>query len=287
MDELSTNLQNRIRVTPPFDLEKTIKCGQLFRFLHCGKKYYLPFRESVIEVEQEGNDVLYSVHGKELQENDIRKIFGLNDNIKEIDAYLINRVSGIKEILNYSSGLRIMSLPPYETTISFIFSIQSSIPLIKKRLDTLARIGGASIFINSREVFLFPASNILRGLSQREIGSLRLGFRERFFLDFIREYEEGFFEKLQYLDYKAKRKELMKIKGVGEKVAECIMLFSMGELSAFPVDRWVRRGMEICFGVKGTTKGLTEKGREIFGDFAGYAQEYLYYYMRSKNKRGE
>ena len=275
-----TNLQGSIEVEGSFSLEKTLHCGQVFRFYFKEGKFFLPYLNSVLVSEDKFNKILYSISGDFLSETEVKKILGLNHNIGKINSYLVEKLPSFRKIVEFSSGLRIMSLPPYETAISFIFSIQSSIPVIKKRLNTLSEYIGRHIEIEGKKFYFFPKSHDLKNLSKKEISSLRLGFREKFLVEFIENYDENFFEGLRLLSYDVKRKELLKIKGVGEKVAQCILLFSLDELSAFPVDVWIKRGMKILLSKTGTGQKLTKEGREIFGEFAGYAQGYMYYFLR-------
>ena len=275
-----TNLQGSIEVEGSFSLEKTLHCGQVFRFYFKEGKIFLPYLNSLIKLEEKSSTIYYSVFGEALSDLQIKKILGLNHSINKINSYLAKRDPRFKIVIEFANGLRIMSLPPYETAISFIFSIQSSIPVIKKRLNTLSEYAGHCIEIGGEKFHLFPKSSDLKSLSKKEISLLKLGFREKFFAEFIKKYDETFFENLKQLNYEEKRKELLKIKGIGEKVGQCILLFSLDELSAFPVDVWIKRGMKYFFNEVGTERKLSETGRKIFGEFAGYAQEYMYYFLR-------
>jgi len=273
-------LQGNIESQKTFSLEKTLHCGQVFRFYFKREKFFLPFLNSILILEEKDKKIFYSVSGDTLSESEIKKILGLNHNVDMINSYLVERSPVYKKIIEFSNGLRIMSLPPYEVAISFIFSIQSSIPVIKKRLNTLSEYIGSGTEIEGDKFYFFPKSRDLKNLSRKEISSFKLGFREKFFVEFIENYDETFFENLKQLDYEEKRKKLLRIKGVGEKVAQCILLFSLDELSAFPVDVWIKRGMKSLFNKIGTERKLAEEGRKIFGEYAGYAQEYMYYFLR-------
>ena len=173
---------------------------------------------------------------------------------------------------------------PYETTISFLFSIQNSIPVIKRRLNLLSEIVGEGIRVDGKMYYFFPGSEALKNLDAQSVRKLHLGFREKWFVDFVQNYDETFFERILRKSFEEKEKKLLNIKGVGKKVAHCILLFSMNELSAFPVDVWIKRGMYELFEVKGSSKKITETGRGMFGKYAGYAQEYLFYYLRNYSK---
>ena len=273
-------MQNSLTVKD-FSLRKTLLCGQTFRIFEEGNDFVVPFKRSVLRLSQTENKLYYSLYGEPLSEQELKRFLGLNDDIELINRELSEKAKNFSEVIQYGKGLRIMRQDPYETTISFLFSIQSSIPVIKKRLNLLSGMGGEKVETEDKTYYLFPESKVLKRMSKKEIKRLHLGFREEWFLEFIQKYDEAFFRNLSKKGFKEKEKALLNIKGIGIKVANCILLFSMNEPSAFPADVWIKRGMEKLFNIKGSSKKVTEAGRELFGRFAGYAQEYMYYYIRS------
>jgi len=276
----------KINLPQGFSLERTLTCGQTFRVLKKGDVFLYQNGGSVLALKQEGNSLSFESFGKETSEDSVKSLLGLNDDFALINSEL-SAVKGFSGVIDKTLGISIMRQNPFETTISFMFSVQSAIPLIRKRLNSLSEIAGVPIETTYGKFYLFPSSSSLRQLSDSEIKSLRLGFREKWFKEFIMSYNEEKIMKIADMPFEEKEKELLKIKGVGIKVAHCIMLFSMNELSAFPVDVWIKRGMESLFGITGTTQKVTREGRKLFGRFAGYAQEYIYYYMRKIAKEGE
>jgi len=274
-----TNWQ-KISLPKNFSLERTLTCGQTFRITEKGGTFIYVRGQSVIALRTEKDGLLFSVYGENISKEKLKEILGINDDIERINRELIKRVPQFAKVIDDTLGIRIMRQEPFETAISFIFSVQSAIPLIRRRLDALAKIAGKEIETPFGTFNLFPASSALKSLSKEEIKSLKLGFREKWFEEFTEKYDEKKMNVIAKLPFEEKEKALLKIKGVGIKVAHCIMLFSMNELSAFPVDVWIKRGMEKLFGIKGTTQKITKEGRNLFGPFAGYAQEYIYFYMR-------
>lgn len=275
-------MQSKIPVSH-FSLERTLKCGQTFRVFEKDGWFLYPYGNSVLALKQSENTLEYKVFGAPLSEEAVRNLLGLNDDIEKINSELAQRVSGFAKVIDKTLGIRIMRQIPFETTVSFMFSVQSAIPLIRRRLNVLSELAGEKIDTPFGAFYTFPKSENLRRLSDSEIQSLKLGFREKWFREFIELYDENKLTEVSRMPFSEKEHALLKIKGVGIKVAHCIMLFSMNELSAFPVDVWIKRGMEELFSVKGTTKKVTEEGRKMFGKYAGYAQEYIYYYTRKKH----
>ena len=281
----SLNLQNSFSLeVNNFSLEKTFNCGQTFRFFKEGDLYYYPYKNSLIAIKETplANHVQLDIKtfGQTIPKEEFADIFGLNHNIEDINNRIIRIAPQLEEAVSYANGIRLLKTPVYETIISFLFSIQSQIPVIQSRLNKLALLGGREINADDKVFYLFPKRDDILKLSYEEIAALRLGFREKFLLNFIKNYNEKDFEQLKDATYADKKTFLMSILGIGEKVSECIILFGYGDLSAFPVDTWIIRGMKHFFGINGTTKKLTEFGRTTFGEVSGYAQQYIYYYMR-------
>jgi len=283
MQKRYSDLQNSIQisVSDNFSLHKTLLCGQIFRVFETENGFIVPFNRSLLKLLQEKDKIYCVVYGKPVSQEEVKNFLGINDDIDDINGELIGKEAKLSQIIQYGKGLRIMRQNPYETTISFLFSIWNSIPVIKRKLNLLSEIAGEGIRVDGTMYYFFPASETLKNLDAQRMGKLHLGFREKWFVDFVQNYDETFFARILKKSFEEKEKKLLNIKGVGKKVAHCILLFSMNELSAFPVDVWIKRGMYELFGVKGSSKKVTEIGRGMFGKYAGYAQEYLYYYLRN------
>ena len=145
----------------------------------------------------------------------------------------------------------------------------------------LGEIGGIPFYS-------FPDSNILKNVSIEDFRELKTGFRAPYLFDATRCVNDGIicYDKLISCDSEKCMKELMSVKGIGKKVANCVMLFSLGKRDAFPVDVWIKRIMEDLYFHKDTDNEIIRKyGMSIYGDLSGYAQQYLFYYGRSKNKK--
>lgn len=281
MQKRSLSLPNRIVTRGAFSLEKTLSCGQIFRVFREGDLHYVPLRNSILKILQDGKTVYFDYSGAQVLGKDLKKFLGLDHPVDKIEEQLLQKEPRLAPIISFSKGLRIVNLPPYETVISFIFSIQNSIPVITRKLNLLSEMAGKRVELDGKKFYLFPEAQDLRRLSNSEFARLRIGFREKFLREFLERFTEEDLEKMRDLTFEEKYSVLTSIKGVGEKVAHCIMLFSFSELSAFPVDVWIARAMEKLFGMKGTAKKITCNARKLFGEYAGYAQEYIYYYIRN------
>ena len=188
--------------------------------------------------------------------------------------------------------MRIMRQDPFQCFISFIVSSNSSIPNIQTRLQNLCRIFGEKKKIGKKEFFLFPEPNKLANAANRDILRCGLGYRTKYVKKAAIAVENGTIDllSLKKLDYYDARNSLCQVFGIGKKVADCILLFSLDKLEAIPFDRWVLRILQKYYSeiFDITTKSITDKtydnlhniSVEHFGKYAGYAQQFLF-----KNER--
>ena len=142
---------------------------------------------------------------------------------------------------------------------------------------------GDKIYLGSEVYYTFPSPEKLRGIKAGDMENLKAGYRAGYIEDAVDKITSGEInlDSIRDMDYLAAKNELMKIKGVGPKVADCVLLFSMKKSCAFPIDVWVQRTMrQLYLKSDSTIKQIEKKAIELFGDYAGFAQQYLFYYAR-------
>ncbi len=191
----------------------------------------------------------------------------------------------LKNALEYGYGIRILNQDKFSTIISFIISANNQIPRIMKSVNIICENYGNIIGeFNDRNIYSFPSPEQLSKVSVEDMREIcRVGFRDKRIIDVANMIQSGQFdiEKISELSNEDLRKELIKLPGVGPKVSDCIMLFAYKRSSTFPVDVWIKRVMEYLFIKKETDKKLIANyANELFGEYAGYAQQYLFYYGR-------
>lgn len=253
-----------------FDLSQTLDCGQAFRWkckengVWCGVAL-----GRYIELEIKGNDLIISGSSKEDFEEIWKDYFDLErDYAHIIESVSVNET--IKKAALYGSGIRILNQDPWEALCSFIISQNNNIPRIKGIIERLCEGFGE----RCGEGYTFPDANTISKLEVEDLSFLRAGFRAKYILDAARRIANGEIdlESLKKADFETARNELMKIKGVGPKVADCALLFGLGHIEAFPRDVWIKRAMEELFGGE-----LPECAVE----FAGIVQQYIFFYARN------
>ena len=251
-------------------LPMTLDCGQAFRWSSDDGKLwkgiaYNKYLELYID-----NDTLVLLNTTEEDFNNIwKRYFDLErDYQKIIDSISENEI--LKSASSYGSGIRLLNQEPWETLCSFIISQNNNIPRIKGIIDRLCMNFGE----NQNGVYTFPSANIIAKLSLEDLSVLRSGFRAKYILDAAKKVSSGEInlDTLKSMDIDSARQELMKIKGVGPKVADCTLLFALEHIEAFPKDVWIKRAMEKLFG---------GQLPECAVPYAGIVQEYIFYYART------
>lgn len=277
-----------LRKVRDFNLKHIFDCGQCFRWMEAGEAYIGVVGERAVRVLKLEDDVY--VQGGRLEDRefwidyfDLNRDYGL---IKEE----LSKDDILREAIGHGEGIRILNQDPFETTISFIISANNRIPMIKRAVENISRKFGSRIIFEGKEYFSFPQPWELAKASEEDLKSLGCGFRAPYIVEVTREISSGIVDLnvIRELAADEAHSKLMELKGVGPKVADCIMLFSMGKSSAFPVDVWVKRVMQYFYLAPDISlKKIRDYGREKFGELSGIAQQYLFYYARDlKGKEG-
>ena len=251
--------------TDDFDLQKTFECGQCFRFnknddgsysgIACGKALTLYQKQDGAE--------LFGVTKEEF-ENTFFDYFDLGRDYDKING-ILSQDPVLKDIIPFSKGIRILNQQPFETVVSFIISASNNIPRIKKII--------ASLCENFGKDGAFPTPERLAECTVSDLSVIRAGFRDKYIIDCAKKTASGEIdlEAIKTMDYKTASATLQKINGVGQKVADCSLLFGFGFIDAFPKDVWIKRILQYFYNVN------DEKSLDFYG-YGGIAQQYLFYY---------
>ncbi len=288
--KLVTNGKDLILLdTEDFDLEHTFDCGQCFRWEKLDKNEYIGIAfKKALRIKKE--DDIITLYDTEISdwENIWHDYFDFGTSYTDIKNRLSDD-SVLKEAIAFGGGIRILNQEPFEALISFIISASNNIPRIKGIIDRLCRNFGNEIEYMGESYYTFPTPERLAALSLDEISVIRAGFRDKYILSAAKlaasgELDLEILKKATVADAKAK---LMSISGVGNKVSDCVLLFGLGKCDSFPIDVWVKRIMEHCYfgGKDAAISDISAYAAEHFGEYGGYAQQYLFYWAR-ENKIG-
>ncbi len=277
-----------------FNMIHIFECGQCFRWeRQADNSYTGVIKNAVINVKEENNQIIFT--GSSINsdfQSVIKEYFDLDTNYLEYKDKLSKIDNYLKESISFGEGIRILKQDLWECIISFIISANNNIPRIKKIIEKLSLNYGEKIEYNGKEYYTFPTPESLSKASVEDLRNLGLGFRDKRIFNTTKMIIEKNvdLEKIKNMKTTEEmREELLKLDGVGPKVADCILLFSLKRVDVFPIDVWVRRVMNDLYihnedEEKVNKKELQKLAEEKFLGLSGIAQQYLFYWKRENGK---
>lgn len=265
-----------------FEPKQIFECGQCFRWNRLAENAYVGVvKDKALKVSVADGCAVFENTGQLEFDQLWKDYFDLQTDYGRIKAALSD--CGVMDRATaYGSGIRILHQKPWETLVSFIISSNNNIPRIKKIIETFCRMFGSPFEAFGETFYTFPDAGRLEHAEAGDLAPLSAGYRDRYILDAVHKVNSGEIDLdvLAHMEYRQARDELMKIKGVGPKVADCVALFGLGKEEAFPVDIWVRRVLHMLYHKEYSTAQAAAFAERKFGKYAGVAQQYLFYYMR-------
>ncbi len=261
-----------------FDPVKTFECGQCFRWNADADGVYTGvFGKHAARVWVESDSVFIS-SGREEFETVWMDYFDLTRDYSKVrEAVSIDDY--MRRASEYGRGIRLLRQDKWEVVCSFIISQCNNIPRIKKIIEKMCESFGEAFEFNGKTLYTFPSADKIAALEPEDLVVLRCGYRAPYIINAARAIADGSLnlEALSEMDCNAALKELGKMSGIGVKVANCIVLFGFQMFCAFPVDVWMKRALAEHYG-----KDFNPSS--VFGEYAGFAQQYMFYYARSGEK---
>ncbi len=269
-----------------FSLAFTLECGQVFRWNKVETNEYLgvvgPY---LLNIRQDGTRLTVRASDTHITPSFIESYFDLTLDL----PYIYNTIgqdNHIKAALRKFRGLRIIRQPLWECLASFIISAYNNIPRIRSIIFNISQCFGGRVSSGGYKDYLFPAPQKFVSCTPNQLARCGTGYRAPY-LKAAAEFFLGkrlSIQKLSRMPYIEAKNHLMQIPGVGEKVADCVLLYSVGKLEAFPIDVWIKRVMEKLYfdNRKTSVREIRQFAAGYFGAYAGYAQQYLYYHGRGK-----
>lgn len=269
-----------IRDLSDFDLKHTFDCGQCFRFDETESGYEGVALGGYLRVTQDGDAIrLYPCTQRDFDtkwknyfdlERDYSCLFSGADNV-------------LKEGLRCAAGLRIINQPPFDTLISFIISANNNVKRIRGIVRRLCGKYGKPFQFEGRTFYDFPTPELLASLDPEDLAEIGAGYRAPYIIKASQMIADGFdLEALRQKPYDEAKKALINLPGVGPKVADCVLLFSLGHTCAFPADVWIKRVLIQQYNFKGNDKQTAAFAVQKFGRHAGIAQQYLFFWIRER-----
>ncbi|MEM4311586.1 MAG: DNA glycosylase [Nitrososphaerales archaeon] len=280
----------------PFNLDHTLKCGQVFGWERHGDFWYNEIHGTLVGVKQDKERLIFKIKGS-VDERILINYFSLKDDYHKIEESL-KKDELCYKLLKKFKGLRILTQEPFYCTMSFICSTNANIPQIERMIKNLKQRFGEKISFDGKDFYTFPKVKKLAEASVKELRACNLGYRAKYVKKSSEKLLENLvnFDEVRKVNYERAWESLQILDGVGPKVSDCILLFSLHKLESFPLDRWIRKILERNYGSlfnesilgrlragnlsKGKYRRISERLRNYFGEYAGYAQEFLYYEFR-------
>ncbi len=273
-----------------FEPKHIFDCGQCFRWNEIADGSYTgTFGRNVLNVKKENKEIRFKGLVDGNIEDICNKYFDLDRDYEKIKKDLSKIDNNMKTSINYGEGIRLLNQDLWETIISFIISANNNIPRIKGIIDRISKTYGEKIVWEGKEYYTFPTPKQLSKATIEDLRKLGLGFRD------VRVYETTKIINAKKVDLEKLHKEentqhvreiLLTLPGVGPKVADCILLFStLKRLEVFPIDVWVRRVINKLYiknenEEKVNKKEIEQLAKQKYGNLAGIAQQYLFYWKR-------
>ena len=265
------------------DLDNTICCGQIFRYEKLeDDSYIVILKDRVVKLKYIDNKLYIDSNNMNNIENVIREYLDLDrdyisiiENIKECDDVL-------GKYLDKSIGLKMIKQDPIECIISYIISQNNSVRNIKNSLDLISYKFGDKVMFLDKEYYLFPSIDKLSKISLEEFRECKVGFRDRYLVDIISDIVENRLNVNYIFEMNSEDslRYLMSFRGIGMKVASCILLFAYGKYDVYPIDTWVKKYMDTNYGIKDEKK-IKEFCKEKYGKYSGLAIQYMFNGMRN------
>ncbi|MDQ3884864.1 MAG: DNA repair protein [Thermoproteota archaeon] len=278
------------RLHTSFDPVSSINSGQVFLWEKHNNSWYGIHGDRVIKFTQYEGCFEFCSFPEDKSCD--QKIFRLDDDIQKIFKE-ISHDPLVGRLTRAYPGLRLIRQDPHQCMFSFVCATNTNIPMIRRMLYNLTRKFGKRTKVDGMEFFTFPTAADINRAAVDELRDCGLGYRTKAIKAVADAIISGRldFDSLKKTNYYESKKELLQIYGIGNKIADCALLFSLEKLDAFPIDVWIARALARHYSWLYTIKfsdkiaphqyeQLSEVVRRYFGKYAGYAQQYLYYYMR-------
>ncbi len=268
-----------------FDPVHIFDCGQCFRWIREEDGSYTGVAMGkVINVKRDGKDIVIDNTNLKDFKNIWFEYFDLGRDYSLLKKEFVKFDENLKKAVDFGWGIRLLQQDGWEMIISFIISSNNRIPMIQRAINNICQRYGKYIGeYRGKKYYSFPDPEELNVATVEELRDCKTGFRDKYIYSTTKDIVENNININDFLEMDSEtcHKELMKFKGVGAKVADCIALFGMRKYNSFPVDVWVKRVMQEFYNAKEMSLPKMRKyGMDLFGDDAGFAQQYLFYYVR-------
>lgn len=263
------------------NLYDTITCGQIFRYEVNNNEYILILEDRVVKLIEDDNYIYITSSNEEDIENIINKYLDLITDYDKINKVLIENNSSFEEVISSCTGFKVINSPKFETIISYMISANNNVRNIQKSVNLMSERYGEKVIFEDKEYYLFPSLDKLKTLSIEDLNSLKLGFRSEYIYNLLNNITASDIDNIDNMSTNEAITYLTSFKGIGLKIASCILLFGYKRLDVFPIDTWVKKYMSDNYGIN-DIKDIEKYAKENYKEYSGLAIQYMFHSKRNK-----
>lgn len=267
------------------NLYDTIFSGQTFRMtLENDNSITIVLFDRVVNIKEVGNYLIIDSNKMLNLKSFITEYLDLNRNYNEINKYIISIDDNLKKEIKKCEGYKILKQNKFEMYITYIISQNNNVKRITSIVNKMSQKYGEKVIFRNKEYYLFPTYENLKDLTKEDFRNLGLGFRDEYLVNALNKIKENnkFLDDLDKLSTNNAIRELMSIKGIGLKVASCIMLFGYSRLDTFPIDTWVRKYVSKNYNISDDIKVISKFMKNKYNQYSGLVIQYFYHTERNK-----
>lgn len=270
----------KIELNEYINVKEILTSGACFRF-HVEEDGSITniLKDRVVNIKQDNKILTIKSSNYDNLENIMKEYFDLNRDYNKINKELINKNKELEQIIQKCNNYRILNQDSFEMCISYIISQNNNVKRISKSIEVLCNKYGKEVVFEEKKYYLFPNYQDIKNITIDSLKDLKIGFRDKYIIDFINNYEK--LNNLNNLSTEDALKELIKVKGIGMKVASCILLFGYKRLDVYPIDTWVKQFISEHYKIKNDQKTIEKFTKEKFGKYAGLAIQYMFHSQRN------
>ena len=274
-----------LKIKNNFDLKATITCGQIFRFiLEEDGSYTVIIKDRVINLKEDNDYIIVESSKEDNLKEIIYDYFDLDRNYEIIEKNILKCDKKLEDALIFSRGLKMIHQDPFETIIAYIISQNNRVPSIANALNLISLNYGEKVIFKDKEYYLFPSVDKLKTLSTLDFRNCKVGFRDKYLYEIMRNIENNLLdiESIYNMNSEDSLKYLVSFKGIGNKVASCILLFAYQKFDVYPIDTWVKKFMKEDYNIEGE-QNIKKFTYDTYKEYSGLAIQYMFNYKRNKN----
>ncbi len=273
-----------LKIKNDFDLKSTITCGQIFRFiLEEDGSYTVIIKDRVINLKEDNDYIIVESNKEDNLKEIIYDYFDLDRNYEIIEKNILKCDKKLESALIFSRGLKMIHQDPFETIIAYIISQNNRVPSIANALNLISLNYGEKVIFKDKEYYLFPSVDKLKTLSTLDFRNCKVGFRDKYLYEIMRSIENNLLdiESIYNMNSEDSLKYLIGFKGIGNKVASCILLFAYQKFDVYPIDTWVKKFMKEDYNIEGE-QNIKKFTYDTYKEYSGLAIQYMFNYKRNK-----